>query len=104
MNNYNDFRISVQRSNSLLSDSSEPSVDRIGEVFVTRLALPMHSGLIIYILQIITLYNAVIKGWKIKKIGSHKYILSKHIENIEHFKEHFELKSFINNIVKLNID
>ena len=37
-------------------------------------------ALIIYIVQIVALYNAALLGWRIKKIGVQKYKLSKHID------------------------
>ena len=39
--------------------------------------------IIVYILQIITIYNAIKYGWKIRKIGYKTYELSKKIYNCE---------------------
>lgn len=49
--------------------------------------------LIIYILQIMTLYNAMILGWNVQKVGDCKYILTKKIT------EDFDLYDFITTIV-----
>ena len=58
------------------------------------------KSLIIYILQVVTLYNAMIQGWNIKKIGKRKYKLSKRIEHLSNFN----FESFIYSIVKLKIN
>jgi len=58
--------------------------------------------LLIYIIQIVTLYNASVRGWKIKKIGMRKYMLSKHINKFNKLNN-FQLDKFIYEIVDLKI-
>lgn len=53
-------------------------------------------SIMMYILEIISLYNASVKGWSIKKIGIHKYKLSKNISD-----DNVHLEKFLNEIVKL---
>ena len=59
--------------------------------------------LLIYIIQIVTLYNASIRGWKIKRIGTRKYMLSKHINKFNKFNN-FRLDKFIYDIVDLKLE
>lgn len=33
--------------------------------------------IVLYVLQIMSIYNAIIMGWNVKKIGSNKYELTK---------------------------
>ena len=39
----------------------------------------------IYIIQIVTIYNAMMLGWQVKKIGQRKYELSKDIAELQDF-------------------
>lgn len=48
----------------------------------------------IYIIQIVTIYNAMMLGWHVKKIGRKKYELSKDVKELQDF----DLKCFINDI------
>ena len=58
--------------------------------------------LIICILQIATIYNALSQGWKVKKIGTKKYELSKHISEFDKDElETFSLNNFVQNLVGL---
>jgi hypothetical protein len=52
---------------------------------------------IIYVLQVIAVYNALSQGWKIKKIGNQKYKFTKSI--FEHTDE--DTLTFLNKIIKL---
>lgn len=52
------------------------------------------QALILQILEIATIYNAVYLGWNVRQIGSHKYELSKNID-----EKDFNLDIFINRIV-----
>jgi hypothetical protein len=54
----------------------------------------IHRIIILYILQVTTLYNAMILGWKVRKIGNNKYELSKKMEN----QTDFDLKKFVDSI------
>ena len=54
-----------------------------------------NKKLLLYILQVITIYNAIILGWSVKKIGCRKYELSKKLININ---EQFDLITFIEQI------
>ena len=45
----------------------------------------INKDILIYILQIVTLYNAISLGWRIKKINCKTYELTKQINNIETF-------------------
>jgi len=56
---------------------------------------PDHN-LILYVLQIISIYNAILTGWKVKKIGYNTYEFTKKIND-------YPLNDFINNIVTLSI-
>lgn len=58
-----------------------------------------YYNLILYIIQIVSIYNAVILGWKVKKIGYNKYELSK--KNIEPTK--FKFNDFITKIISCDI-
>lgn len=51
--------------------------------------------IILYIIQIATLYNAKLLGWNIRKIGERKYELSKELEN----PKTFHLDKFLSQIV-----
>ncbi len=53
-------------------------------------------SVMVCIVEIISLYNASINGWTVKKIGIHKYKLSKNITN-----DNLQLKNFLNNVFKL---
>ncbi len=53
-------------------------------------------SVMVCIVEIISLYNASVTGWTVKKIGVHKYKLSKNITN-----DNFQLKNFLNNVFKL---
>ena len=56
-------------------------------------------GVLLYLIQIISIYNALLSGYNIKKIGENKYELtSKRKENID-----MKLGDLINNIVSLNL-
>lgn len=52
----------------------------------------LNRAIILYILQMTTLYNAMVLGWKVKKIGNNRYELSKKIDEINEF----DLKNFVN--------
>lgn len=54
----------------------------------------LHKNIILYILQITTLYNAMVMGWKVKKIGDKTYELSKKINEVGEFG----LKNFMEQI------
>ncbi len=53
--------------------------------------------LYIYIMQIVAIYNAMMMGWQVKKIGQRKYELSKKINELQDFK----FDSFINDIITI---
>lgn len=54
---------------------------------------------VLYILQIITLYNVVTLGWKVKKIGTNTFELYKKMTSIE--KAQFDLDNFLNKIIRI---
>ena len=56
------------------------------------------KDIIIHILQIVTLYNAVMLGWTIKKINNNTFELTKSIDNIN-----YDLKDLIEQILKNNL-
>ena len=56
--------------------------------------LETYRYIILYILQVTTLYNAMALGWKVKKIGDNTYELTKKIED---YKEE-TLESFLKEI------
>jgi ABC-type uncharacterized transport system permease subunit len=49
----------------------------------------------VYLLQIIAVYNAIMLGWQVKKIGQQKYELSKNITELQDF----DFKYFMKNII-----
>lgn len=55
--------------------------------------------LMLYVLQIVSLYNAIILGWRVKKIGMNTYELSKNID--DNFD--FNFQEFIDHIVSVSI-
>ena len=57
----------------------------------------MHHNqeIILWILQVVTIYNAMILGWNIRKISDKRYELTKNINELTDF----ELKSFVKKIV-----
>jgi hypothetical protein len=56
------------------------------------------KDIIIHILQIVTLHNAVMLGWTIKKINNNTFELTKSIDNIN-----YDLKDLIEQILKNNL-
>ena len=54
----------------------------------------------IYILQIISVYNALVKGWNVKKINHNTYSFSRTIASIEDLK--ITPQSFIDEIISCN--
>jgi hypothetical protein len=59
----------------------------------------LEHNIILYILQIVSIYNALTMGWKVKKIGINKYEFSR--KNI--IVNDFNLNEFINNIISISI-
>lgn len=57
-----------------------------------------YCNVLLYILQIISIYNAMIMGWDVKKIGFNKYELTK--KNIR--DQNIKLDNFINQIVSFD--
>ena len=55
--------------------------------------------LILYILQIATIYNAITLGWRVRKIGSRKFELSKKISELGDF----DFADFVHKIVSTQI-
>ncbi len=53
------------------------------------------KSLLIYILQIVAIYNAIMDGWKVKKIGIRKYELSKKINTSEDIELNYFLKKLV---------
>jgi hypothetical protein len=51
--------------------------------------------LVLYLMQIMTLCNAIKDGWKIKKIGSRKYEMTKKIND-----DDFHLKDLLIKLIK----
>ena len=65
---------------------------------LNKIEIPfMNKTIILFILQIITLYHATMLGWKVKRIGKRKYELSKNISEITNF----DLNNFLSKIVTL---
>ena len=60
----------------------------------------MNKDIIFYIIQIVSIYNAILLGWKVRKIGNNKYELTKSNHNMESFC----LKTFIKNITTVNLE
>ena len=57
-----------------------------------------NKSLRIYVLQIIVLYNVILMGWTVEKIGTRKYALSRRIAIYN-----FDLTEFLHNIVEYKI-
>ena len=60
----------------------------------------MNKDILIYIIQIVSIYNAILLGWKVRKIGNNKYELTKSNQNMESFC----LEKFIKNITTVNLE
>jgi hypothetical protein len=58
----------------------------------------MHKSVIIYILQIATIYNAISDGWHIRRINNKSFEFSKKISNCNEF----DLNCFIDKLLLLN--
>lgn len=56
--------------------------------------------ILIYILQILAIYNAIILGWDVKKLDNNKYEFSKKMP----IDKNYSLTNFVDNIVSFNID
>ena len=54
-----------------------------------------NRNLLLYILKLVTLFNAVTLGWSVRKIDSKTYELSKARNNVNNF----DLNSLLNKIV-----
>lgn len=54
---------------------------------------------ILYVMQIISIYNAIIQGWKVKKIGDNRYELYKKMTTNE--CNQFNLDVFVNNLINI---
>jgi len=52
---------------------------------------------VLCILRIMTLYNARMDGWRVKRIGNKRYELSKMVSDVDAFN----LEEFMNRIVSL---
>ena len=59
-----------------------------------------YKVLLTHILQIITVFNAIVMGWNVKKIGNNKYLFSKKISEIK--ESDYNLSHFSDNIIKWN--
>lgn len=56
--------------------------------------------IMLYLVQIISIYNAIILGWQVKKIGLNTYELSRQIsDNVCDYN--YDLNNFVNNIVTI---
>lgn len=51
-----------------------------------------------YILQIIIVQNALMLGWKVKKINFNKYELTKNVM----IADDFNMNTFMDNLIKIN--
>ena len=60
----------------------------------------MNKDILLYIIQIISIYNAIKLGWNIKKIGKNKYELTRPRESMEDFC----LETFIRSITNINLE
>jgi hypothetical protein len=54
---------------------------------------------LLYIIQIVSIYNAILLGWSVKKIGLKTYKLSKKIND----QNSFDIKNIVNEIISFNI-
>lgn len=54
---------------------------------------------IIQILQIIMVYNALVLGWKVKKINTNTFELSRRIEDAQNF----DMKNLLQNIISFDL-
>lgn len=58
----------------------------------------LDHDLIICVIQVIALYNIMIMGWSVKKIGHNKYELSK---TIDYDDRNFNINKFLETIVQI---
>lgn len=57
-----------------------------------------YYNILLYILQIISIYNAIAMGWDVRKIGLNKYELTK-----KNIREHnIELDKLVDQLVSFN--
>jgi hypothetical protein len=59
-------------------------------------ALEFNKKIIIQVIQLATIYNAIKKGWRIKKLNYNTYELTKKIDDIGNFNFY----EFMNDIVQ----
>ena len=59
-----------------------------------------YKTLIMHIIQIITVYNAIIMGWKVEKIGRNKYLFSKKLEELTVYDGNLDF--FADKIISFN--
>ncbi|QKF93904.1 hypothetical protein QKU48_gp0446 [Fadolivirus algeromassiliense] len=52
-------------------------------------------NILLYILQIVSIYNAIVMGWDVKKIGMNTYELTK--KNIR--DKNIDLNEFVNSLI-----
>lgn len=58
-----------------------------------------YSITLICLIQIVSIYNALLLGWKVKKIGIKTYEFSKKMED----PLNFDFNNFINQVVSFNL-
>jgi hypothetical protein len=55
-----------------------------------------------YLLQMTTIYNAQLLGWRVQQLGPKKYVLSKQFNNLsdnDKFYQDFDVKLFLTKII-----
>ncbi len=57
----------------------------------------LNRELVMYVIQVITIYNIMCGGWHVKKIGDRTYELTKDMANAEGFK----LREFIDSVINV---
>lgn len=55
------------------------------------------TDLILCIIQLVAIYNAIVYGWKVTRIGNKKFELSKKVDKIENF----DLDRFLDEIISI---
>lgn len=59
------------------------------------------ENLVSGLLQLTTVHNAIVMGWKVKKIGHHTYVLSKKKRNMNNLD--FDSASFLKKVLSSKI-
>ena len=55
----------------------------------------LSQSILIYILQLVTLYKAMMQGWQVKKIKKNTYEITKTLDDVDQFNFHHFMTSIV---------